>query len=148
VRTLGGVGSTPRSGVDAARWYRPDADLTLPERPDTGSVDAEAELERYEAVRAALSAVSDDRVVVRTLDVGGDKPVPYLDLPDEPNPFLGRRGIRLSLDEHADLFETQLRALLRAAATDNGDGLAVMFLLVTRVEEVERGVGETAMTVE
>ncbi|MEZ3165504.1 phosphoenolpyruvate--protein phosphotransferase [Halorubrum sp. RMP-47] len=106
-------------------------------------VDREAaptEEEQFEAVTAALSAFPDDRVVVRTLDVGGDKPVPYLDLPDEPNPFLGRRGIRLSLDEHADLFETQLRALLRAAATDHGDGLAVMFPLVTRVEEVERAV--------
>ncbi|QWC20553.1 phosphoenolpyruvate--protein phosphotransferase [Halorubrum sp. 2020YC2] len=106
-------------------------------------VDREAaptEEEQYEAITAALSAFPDDRVVVRTLDVGGDKPVPYLDLPDEPNPFLGRRGIRLSLDEHADLFETQLRALLRAAATEDGDGLAVMFPLVTRVEEVERAV--------
>ncbi|WP_424015189.1 phosphoenolpyruvate--protein phosphotransferase [Halorubrum xinjiangense] len=106
-------------------------------------VDREAppsEDEQYEAVTAALSSFPDDRVVVRTLDVGGDKPVPYLDLPDEENPFLGRRGIRLSLNEHADLFETQLRALLRAAATEDGDGLAVMFPLVTRVDEVERAV--------
>ena len=106
-------------------------------------VDREAaptEHEQFEAVTAALSAFPDDRVVVRTLDVGGDKPVPYLNLPDEPNPFLGRRGIRLSLGEHGDLFGTQLRALLRAAATEHGDGLAVMFPLVTRVEEVERAV--------
>ena len=111
-----------------------------------------SEDEQYEAVAAALSAFPDDRVVVRTLDVGGDKRVPYLDLPDETNPFLGRRGIRLSLDEHRDLFETQLRALLRAAASGDhaddagdrggagdadGDGLAVMFPLVSRVEEVE-----------
>ena len=101
---------------------------------------APTEDEQFEAITAALSAFPDDRVVVRTLDVGGDKPVPYLDLPDEPNPFLGRRGIRLSLDEHADLFETQVRALLRAAATDHGDELAVMFPLITRVEEVERAV--------
>jgi len=73
-------------------------------------------------VTAALSAFPDGRVVVRTLDVGGDKQVPYLDLPDESNPFLGRRGIRLSLDEHRDLFETQLRALLRAAAHEHGEG--------------------------
>ena len=114
--------------------------------------------EQYDAVTAALSAFPDDRVVVRTLDVGGDKRVPYLDLPDETNPFLGRRGIRLSLDEHRDLFETQLRALLRAAestgdaasadGTDNadgtdstgGDGLAVMFPLVSRLEEVDAAV--------
>jgi phosphotransferase system enzyme I (PtsI) len=96
-----------------------------------------SEDEQYEAVTAALSAFPDDRVVVRTLDVGGDKRVPYLDLPSETNPFLGRRGIRLSLDEHRDLFETQLRALLRAAASDDGDGLAVMFPLVSRLEEVD-----------
>jgi len=96
--------------------------------------------EQYEAVAAALSAFPDDRVVVRTLDVGGDKRVPYLDLADETNPFLGRRGIRLALDEHRGLFETQLRALLRAAATEDGDGLAVMFPLVSRIEEVEDAV--------
>ncbi|SDG07445.1 phosphotransferase system, enzyme I, PtsI [Halorubrum xinjiangense] len=120
-------------GADGIGLFRTEFLFVDREAPPT-------EDEQYEAVTAALSAFSDDRVVVRTLDVGGDKPVPYLDLPDEPNPFLGRRGIRLSLDEHADLFETQLRALLRAAATEDGDGLAVMFPLVTRVEEVERAV--------
>jgi phosphotransferase system enzyme I (PtsI) len=95
------------------------------------------EEDQYEAVTAALSAFPDDRVVVRTLDIGGDKRVPYLDLPDEANPFLGRRGIRLSLGEHRDLFETQLRALLRAAAHEGGEGIAVMFPLVSRIEEVE-----------
>ncbi|WP_303655268.1 putative PEP-binding protein, partial [Halorubrum sp. Boch-26] len=99
-----------------------------------------SEDEQYEAVTAALSAFPDDRVVVRTLDVGGDKRVPYLDLPSEANPFLGRRGIRLSLDEHRDLFETQLRALLRAAAHEHGDGLAVMVPLVSRIEEVDAAV--------
>jgi phosphotransferase system enzyme I (PtsI) len=93
--------------------------------------------EQYEAFAAALEAFPDDRIVVRTLDIGGDKPVPYLDLPTESNPFLGSRGIRLSLDEHADLFETQIRALLRAAAREDGNDLAVMFPLVSRIEEVE-----------
>ncbi|WP_142986812.1 phosphoenolpyruvate--protein phosphotransferase [Halorubrum cibi] len=99
------------------------------------------EEEQYEAVVAALEAFPNDRVVVRTLDVGGDKRVPYLDLPEEPNPFLGRRGIRLSLEEHADLFERQLRALLRAAAHGGNEAaagdLAVMFPMVSRIEEVE-----------
>ncbi|MBV0924585.1 phosphoenolpyruvate--protein phosphotransferase [Halomicroarcula limicola] len=93
--------------------------------------------EQFEAITAALNAFPGERVVVRTLDVGGDKQVPYLDLPSEPNPFLGRRGVRLSLSAHADLFETQLRALLRAAATDGGGDLAVMVPMVARVEEVE-----------
>ena len=95
------------------------------------------EEEQYAAVSAALDAFPDDRVVVRTLDIGGDKDVPYLDLPAETNPFLGRRGIRLSLSDHAGLFETQLRALLRAAATDGGGRLAVMFPMATRVEEID-----------
>ncbi len=93
------------------------------------------EEEQYEAYRDALDAFPEGRVVVRTLDIGGDKPVPYLDLPEEENPFLGDRGIRRSLGDDADLFETQLRALLRAAADGAGD-LAVMLPLVSTVEEV------------
>ncbi|WP_336344710.1 phosphoenolpyruvate--protein phosphotransferase [Halalkalicoccus ordinarius] len=91
--------------------------------------------EQYETYREALSAFPEGRVVVRTLDVGGDKPIPYLELPDSQNPFLGERGIRRSLGPDAGLFESQLRALLRAAA---GEGrLAVMFPLVSTVEELE-----------
>jgi len=93
--------------------------------------------EQYEAVVDVLEAFEGDRVVVRTLDVGGDKPVPYLDTAAGENPFLGVRGVRLAPGERADLFETQLRALLRAAATDAGDGLAVMFPLVATVEELD-----------
>jgi len=117
-------------GADGIGLFRTEFLFLDREAPPT-------EDEQYETVTDALSAFPDDRVVVRTLDVGGDKRVPYLDLPSETNPFLGRRGIRLSLDEHRDLFETQLRALLRAAASEGGDGLAVMFPLVSRVEEVE-----------
>ncbi len=93
--------------------------------------------EQYEAVIDALAAFPNDRVVVRTLDVGGDKAVPYLDMSTETNPFLGQRGIRLSLGEHVDLFKTQLRALFRAAASEDGDGLAVMFPMVARIEEID-----------
>ncbi len=95
------------------------------------------EEEQYEAYVEALDAFPEGRVVVRTLDVGGDKPIPYLDLPESDNPFLGERGIRRSLGPDGDLFETQLRALLRAAGSENGDGLAVMLPMVTRIEEVE-----------
>ncbi|WP_121822226.1 phosphoenolpyruvate--protein phosphotransferase [Halostella salina] len=91
--------------------------------------------EQFETIVEALDAFPEGRVVVRTLDVGGDKGVPYLDLPEEENPFLGERGIRRSLGPDADLFETQLRALLRAAAAGDGD-LAVMFPLVATVEEL------------
>lgn len=95
-----------------------------------------SENEQYRAVKHALEAFPNGRVVVRTVDIGGDKDVPYLELPTETNPFLGQRGIRLSLNEHADLFETQLRALLRAAAVDTGGQLAVMIPMATRTEEV------------
>jgi phosphoenolpyruvate-protein phosphotransferase (PTS system enzyme I) len=91
--------------------------------------------EQYDAYVEAASAFPGDRVVARTLDVGGDKPIPYIDAPEETNPFLGERGIRRSLAPDADLFETQLRALLRATA--EVDDLAVMFPLVARVEELD-----------
>jgi phosphotransferase system enzyme I (PtsI) len=95
-----------------------------------------SEDEQYEAITEAIAAFPHRRVVVRTLDVGGDKPIPYLDQPAEDNPFLGERGIRRSLGSDEDLFETQLRALLRAGASEGGD-LAVMFPLVATVEELD-----------
>ncbi|WP_339102793.1 phosphoenolpyruvate--protein phosphotransferase [Haloterrigena salinisoli] len=92
--------------------------------------------EQFEVYREALAAFPEGRVVVRTLDVGGDKPIPYLETPDAENPFLGQRGIRRSLGPDADLFETQLRALLRAAAAEPGT-LSVMFPMVATVPELE-----------
>jgi phosphocarrier protein FPr len=74
------------------------------------------------------------RVVIRTLDVGGDKPLPYLPIPREDNPFLGERGIRVLLD-HPDLFRTQLRAILRASRL----GLvSVMFPMIATMAEWRR----------
>ena len=95
--------------------------------------------EQYEAIVDALDTFPDGRVVVRTLDIGGDKQIPYLDLPEEENPFLGERGIRRSLDPDSELFRTQLRALLRAAAAGAGE-LNVMFPLVATVEELESAI--------
>lgn len=73
-------------------------------------------------------------IIVRTLDVGGDKPLPYVDQPLEANPFLGVRAIRLSFQQ-PELFRTQLRAILRAAAEIN---LRVMFPMIATVDEVRR----------
>ncbi|ALL70563.1 PTS system, glucose-specific IIA component (plasmid) [Paraburkholderia caribensis MBA4] len=84
----------------------------------------------YCAVAQALGA--ERPLVVRTLDVGGDKPLSYMPLPKEDNPFLGLRGLRVSLDR-PDIFRTQLRAILRAADIGN---LHVMFPMVTAIEEV------------
>ena len=94
-----------------------------------------SEGEQFESYVEALDAFPEGRVVVRTLDIGGDKPIPYLELPDEVNPFLGNRGIRRSLGADSDLFETQLRALLRAAAAGDGT-LSVMFPLVATLDEL------------
>ena len=124
------VAPAAERGADGIGLFRTEFLFLDRESPPT-------EAEQYEAVTAALSAFPGEQVVVRTLDVGGDKRVPYLDLPAESNPFLGRRGIRLSLDDHRDLFETQLRALLRAAAHGGDADLAVMFPLVSRMTEVE-----------
>ncbi|MBU8909396.1 putative PEP-binding protein, partial [Desertibacillus haloalkaliphilus] len=70
-------------------------------------------------------------VVIRTLDIGGDKELPYLDLPKEMNPFLGFRAIRLCLEEK-EIFSTQLRALLRASAFGN---LKIMFPMIATLDE-------------
>jgi len=116
-------------GADGVGLYRTEFLFLDRETPPS-------EDEQYEAVRDALDTFPEGRVVVRTLDIGGDKRIPYLDLPDEENPFLGERGIRRSLDPDSDLFATQLRALLRAAADGAGD-LAIMFPLVATVEELD-----------
>ena len=90
--------------------------------------------EQREAYGAAVRAF-EDPTVVRTLDIGGDKAVPYLDLPPEENPFLGVRGLRLCL-ERTDLFDAQLDALVAEA----GDGrLRVMFPMVSSVADLDAG---------
>jgi len=93
---------------------------------------APTEDEQYLAYRAIFDAFGDRPVVLRTLDAGGDKTLPYLRLPPEPNPFLGLRGLRLCL-RRPELFRPQLRAALRAGA---GRRLKIMFPMVTAVAEV------------
>ncbi|MDR5740941.1 phosphoenolpyruvate--protein phosphotransferase [Caballeronia sp. LZ016] len=89
--------------------------------------------EQAAAYCAVAEALGRERtLVVRTLDVGGDKPLSYLPLPHEDNPFLGLRGVRVSLDR-PDMFRTQLRAILRAASIGK---LHVMFPMITTIEEV------------
>jgi phosphoenolpyruvate-protein phosphotransferase (PTS system enzyme I) len=87
--------------------------------------------EQYEAYKKVLEGMDGKPVVVRTLDIGGDKELPYLNLPTEMNPFLGFRAIRLCLEEQ-DIFRTQLRALLRASSYGN---LKIMFPMIATLEE-------------
>lgn len=89
------------------------------------------EEEQFQAYKAVLEAMGDKPVVVRTLDIGGDKELPYLHLPKEMNPFLGYRAVRLCLDD-TDLFRTQLRALLRASAYGK---LRIMFPMIATLNE-------------
>ena len=90
-----------------------------------------SEDEQFEAYKKVLSEMDGKRVVVRTLDIGGDKELPYLNLPKEMNPFLGYRAIRLCLDQQ-DIFRTQLRALLRASIHGK---LSIMFPMIATINE-------------
>lgn len=90
-----------------------------------------SEDDQFEAYKEALEGMNGKQVVVRTMDIGGDKKLPYLPLPDEQNPFLGYRAIRLCLDQQ-EIFRTQLRALLRASKYGK---LAIMFPMIATVQE-------------
>jgi len=90
-----------------------------------------SEDEQFEAYKEVLEQMDGKPVVVRTLDVGGDKEIDYLDLPKEMNPFLGFRAIRFCL-ENEDVFRPQLRALLRASVFGN---LKIMFPMIATLEE-------------
>src|SRR5690606_2670240 len=94
--------------------------------------DAPSEEEQMTAYRSILENFPRGPVVFRTLDVGGDKQLPSVELAVEANPFLGKRGIRLTLAEE-DIFSTQLRAILRGAA---GRSVQVMFPMVATLSEV------------
>ncbi len=93
-----------------------------------------SEEEQFEAYKAVLSSMDDKPVIIRTLDIGGDKELSYLNLPKESNPFLGERSIRFLL-KNEEIFKTQLRALVRASEHGN---LKVMFPMVTTLDEFNR----------
>jgi phosphocarrier protein FPr len=98
-----------------------------------GRPDAPSEEEQAACYEAILQSVGRDRpVIIRTLDVGGDKPLPYLPLPREDNPFLGERGIRVGLDR-PEVLRTQIRAVLRASAAGR---VAVMFPMIAMMQEL------------
>lgn len=93
---------------------------------------APSEEEQFEAYKKAAEIFNGKPVIIRTLDVGGDKGIPYLEMEKEENPFLGFRAVRYCLS-HEELYETQLRAILRASAFGN---LKIMVPLVTTAAEV------------
>ncbi len=99
-----------------------------------GRESAPTEEEQYQAYAEALQNANGQRVIIRTLDIGGDKDVPYLGLPKEENPFLGVRALRLCF-RRPELFRTQLRALLRASVHGR---LAIMFPMVNGLADLRR----------
>ncbi len=93
-----------------------------------------SEEEQFKAYKAVLEEMQNKPVIIRTLDIGGDKEIPYLQISKELNPFLGYRAIRISLNQ-VDLFKTQLRALLRASIYGN---LGIMFPMISTLQEVHQ----------
>lgn len=89
---------------------------------------------QFEAYKKVVEGMNGKPVIVRTMDIGGDKELPYLPLPDEMNPFLGYRAIRISLDRD-DIFRTQLRALLRASHYGQ---LRIMFPMIATLDEFRK----------
>ena len=90
------------------------------------------EEEQYQAYKQVAEAMKGQSVIIRTMDIGGDKDLPYMDLPKEMNPFLGWRAIRISLDRR-DILRDQLRGILRASAHGT---LRIMFPMIISVEEI------------
>lgn len=114
------------SGADGVGLFR--SEFLFLDRDDAPSED-----EQYQAYRAVLEAMGDKEVIIRTMDLGSDKKVPWLGLPDEQNPALGMRGVRVSLEKE-DVFGVQLRALLRASVTGN---LKIMFPMIASEWEID-----------
>nr|WP_298165504.1 phosphoenolpyruvate--protein phosphotransferase [uncultured Pseudomonas sp.] len=120
----GDIGAAVELGAEGVGLLRTElVFMNHPQAPDQIAQEAE--------YRKVFDALQGRPLVVRTLDVGGDKPLPYWPMPAEDNPFLGVRGIRLTL-QHPQLLETQLRALLAAA---DGRPLRIMFPMVGNIEE-------------
>lgn len=92
-----------------------------------------SEDEQFEEYKEVLVKMGDKPVIIRTLDIGGDKNVPYIDIPKEMNPFLGYRAIRLCLG-NVDVFRTQLRAILRASIYGN---VKIMFPMISTMRELK-----------
>src|SRR5690606_32674397 len=93
--------------------------------------DFPTEEEQFNAYKEVLSKMKGKKVVIRTLDIGGDKQLSYIKIPKEDNPVLGYRAIRLCLDRK-NIFKTQLRALLRASIYGK---LAIMFPMIATIQE-------------
>ncbi len=125
ISTVEEAGAALEAGAMGIGLFRTEMLFIERDKPPT-------EDEQFEAYRRVLAFARNKPVIIRTLDIGGDKPLPYLKLPQEQNPFLGYRGARIYREFH-DLVRTQIRALLRASAIGR---LKVMVPMITGIEEV------------
>ncbi|MCC3703010.1 phosphoenolpyruvate-protein phosphotransferase PtsI [Rouxiella badensis] len=134
IGTVRDVAGAERNGAEGVGLYRTEF-LFM----DRDSLPTEEE--QFQAYKAVAEAMGSQAVIVRTMDIGGDKELPYMNLPKEENPFLGWRAIRICLDRK-EILHDQLRAILRASAFGK---LRIMFPMVISVEEVRELNGELKM---
>ncbi|KOE69035.1 phosphoenolpyruvate-protein phosphotransferase PtsI [Aggregatibacter actinomycetemcomitans] len=125
IGTIRDVEGAERNGAEGVGLYR--TEFLFMDRDQLPT-----EEEQFIAYKEVVEAMNGNLVVLRTMDIGGDKELPYLNLPKEMNPFLGWRAIRIALDRR-EILHAQLRAVLRASAYGK---LAVMFPMIISVEEI------------
>lgn len=125
IGTVRDVEGAERNGAEGVGLYR--TEFLFMDRNNLPS-----EEEQFQAYKAVAEAMDPQAIIIRTMDIGGDKDLPYMNLPKEENPFLGWRAIRISLDRK-EILHAQLRAILRASAFGK---LRIMFPMVISVEEI------------
>ncbi|MCQ9710982.1 phosphoenolpyruvate-protein phosphotransferase PtsI [Actinobacillus suis] len=125
IGTIRDVDGVLRNGGESVGLYR--TEFLFMDRSELPG-----EEEQFQAYKEIVEAMGGKQVVLRTMDIGGDKELPYLNLPKEMNPFLGWRAVRIGLTRR-EILDTQLRAVLRASAFGK---LAVMFPMIISVEEI------------
>lgn len=131
IEVVANIGS-PAEAVQAFDMGAEGVGLLRTEFLFLGKEEAPSEEEQFDVYREIVQAMKQQPVIVRTLDIGGDKPVPYITVEHEANPFLGERGIRLCLNR-PELFRTQLRAIVRASEYGR---VLIMFPMVSDVSEL------------
>lgn len=125
IGTVRDVEGAERNGAEGVGLYR--TEFLFMDRNNLPS-----EEEQFQAYKTVAEAMGPQAIIIRTMDIGGDKDLPYMKLPKEENPFLGWRAIRISLDRK-EILHAQLRAILRASAFGH---LRIMFPMVISVEEI------------
>lgn len=125
IGTVRDVAGAERNGAEGVGLYR--TEFLFMDRDSLPTED-----EQFQAYKAVAEAMGSQAVIVRTMDIGGDKDLPYMNLPKEENPFLGWRAIRIAMDRR-EILHAQLRAILRASAFGK---LRIMFPMIISVEEV------------